>query len=85
LDLPLKKTGLETHTLADQVVVYDSNTNRVHYLNPTAAFVLEFCDGKHGAEDIAVEMREAYTLSADPLDEVRDCLVKLREQELIGQ
>jgi len=40
-DCPQRKEGLEVHTVSDQVVIYESGSDTVHYLNPTAAVVLE--------------------------------------------
>lgn len=79
-----KKQGLEMHAVGDQIVVYEAGTDIVHYLNPSAAMVLEFCDGNHSPTDIAAAMQEAYKLSSCPLGEVDVCLVDLQKSGLIG-
>ena len=74
-----KVDGLEFHIVDDQCLLYHEESDRIHYLNPTAAFVLELCDGTLTAEQIAALVREAYGLPETPLDEVRACLDSLRK------
>ncbi len=81
----LRKTeGLEIHVVGDQCVVYDTAADRIHYLNPTAALVLEFCDGDRSPAEIAALVQEAYGLTATPLDEVSRCLASLKEMAIVG-
>jgi hypothetical protein len=80
----LRKTGeIEMHVVDDQCVVYDAGVDRIHYLNPAAALVLEFCDGNRPAGEIAALLQEAYALPAAPLDEVSRCLCNLKEMGII--
>jgi hypothetical protein len=81
---PQKKAGLEVHTLANQVVIYEIGSDSIHYLNPTAALVLEFCDGDHSPAEIANLVQEAYGLPAAPLLEVTGCLADLKTSGLVG-
>lgn len=46
-------------------VVYDVEQNRFHELNPSAAFLLELCNGKHGAEEIVHIAREIFHDNAE--------------------
>ena len=75
--------GLEVHIVDDQCIVYDTVADRIHYLNPTAALVLEFCDGSRSPAEIAALMQEAYQLTADPVSEVDSCLSSLRKLEIV--
>jgi hypothetical protein len=74
---------LELHVVGNQCVVYDIGADRIHYLNPTAALVLEFCDGNHSPAEIAALVQEAYGLPGAPLDEVSRCLSSLKELEIV--
>jgi hypothetical protein len=77
---PLRKAqNLEIHIVDGQCVVYDTGADRVHYLNPTAALVLELCDGSRSAQQIAALVQEAYALPEAPIGEVNGCLRSLRE------
>jgi hypothetical protein len=80
----LQKTdGLDIHLVEDHCVVYDTIGDRIHYLNPTAALVLELCDGKRPPAEIAALVREAYGLATTPLDEITRCLNSLQEMEIV--
>lgn len=53
-ELPRKrKAGLVVQELADEVLVYDSNSHRAHCLNWTASAVWKHCDGKTTPADMA--------------------------------
>jgi hypothetical protein len=80
---PLRKAqDLEIHIVDGQCVVYDTGADRVHYLNPTAALVLELCDGSRSVQQIAAFVQEAYELPASPIDEVNRCLRSFREMRI---
>jgi hypothetical protein len=81
---PQKKQDLEVHAVGDQIVVYEAGPDLVHYLNPSAAMVLELCDGNHSPTDIAAIMQEAYGLTCSPIGEVNVCLIDLKKTGLIG-
>lgn len=77
---PLRKSqDLEIHIVEGQCVVYDTGADRVHYLNPTAALVLELCDGSRSVPEIAALVQEAYALPETPIDDVSRCLQSLSE------
>jgi hypothetical protein len=82
-DHPRKKEGLEVHPVGDQFVIYETGTDRIHYLNPTAALVLEFCDGDHSPAEIAALVQEAYGLADAPCEEVGSCLGSLKETGIV--
>ena len=63
MDLPQKKSGIEMHEVNGQFVVYESSRDAVHYLNPSAALVLELCDGSHSPDEIAALVGEALRKS----------------------
>jgi hypothetical protein len=82
-DRPRKKEGLEIHAVSGQFVIYEIGSDAIHYLNPTAALVLEFCDGDHSPVEIAGLVQEAYGLPGAPLAEVNGCLADLRTSRLV--
>src|SRR5215204_2416066 len=47
-----RKDGLVIQETAEEVLVYDLNTNKAHCLNQTAAFVWKSCDGVRSIEEI---------------------------------
>jgi hypothetical protein len=55
-----RKEGLVVQEMPDEVLVYDTNTNKAHCLNKTAAFVWKSCDGSHSINDIAGLMQKEF-------------------------
>jgi hypothetical protein len=83
VDHPRKADGIEIHAVGDECAVYETAADRIHYLNPTAALILEFCDGNRSAAEIAALVQEAYGLPDAPLDEVNGCLNNLKETGIV--
>ena len=82
-DHPRARRDLELEEAADGYVVFDEKADRVHYLNHTAALVLELCTGANSAGDIVGLLQRAYDLPEPPEAETRACLEQLREQSLL--
>ena len=61
-----RREGLVVHELPDEVLVYDTETDRAHCLNHTAAFVWQRCDGRKSPSDIARELTERKGAKVDP-------------------
>jgi len=80
---PVRAEGLEAHEVDDGLVVYHSDTDRVHYLNPTAAVVFELCTGDHTDRDIERLVAEAWDLADPPHAEVQACLEQLRSEGVV--
>jgi len=59
-----RKTGLVIQEMAEEVLVYDLETNKAHCLNQTAAAVWKFCDGKNSVSDISKIIADANNTSA---------------------
>jgi hypothetical protein len=83
-DRPKVVPGLEINKVADGYIVYQPSRDRVHYLNHTATIVLELCDGKNSAVDIAGLLRSAYNMPNAPDTEVDACLKQLAGEGLVS-
>ena len=46
--------------MEDGCVVYQPGREQVHFLNKTAALILDLCDGRNDAQDIEALVAEAY-------------------------
>jgi hypothetical protein len=75
--------GLEVNEGRDGLTVYDPATDRVHYLNETAAIVFTLCDGRHSASGIAAFMADAFALDDPPLGKIEACLTMLGGEGLL--
>ncbi len=80
---PTKAEDLEVNEVADGYVVYHPARDRVHYLNHTAALVLEFCTGQNEPAEIVHMLQTAYDLPEPPEEETRECLGQLEDEGLI--
>lgn len=80
---PVRVDGIEVNEVADGFVVYDPERDRVHYLNHTAALLLELCTGEHTEDDLASLLATMYELPTPPAIEVQECLAQLREEGLV--
>jgi len=75
--------GLEVNEVTDGLTVFDPATDRIHYLNATAAIVFTLCDGTHSAAEIARFVAESFELDDPPLGEIEDCLSMLGSERLL--
>jgi hypothetical protein len=82
-DLPTRRDGLEVNDVADGCVVYDAASDRVHYLNGTAAIVFELCTGDISVDEMAAFLQRTFELDAPPREETDACLARLREEGLL--
>jgi len=78
-----RASGIEIRAAPDGIVVYDPARDRLHYLNPTAALLLESCDGTLAAAELPALLATAFDLPAPPTGEVEDCLTTLLDQGLL--
>lgn len=47
-----REKGLVVQEMPNEILVFDTETNKAHCLNETAAFVWKACDGKNSVSDI---------------------------------
>jgi hypothetical protein len=81
---PRRRETLEIVPTGDGFVVYDPERDRVHYLNHTAALVLEFAAGELTETEIAELLQLAYDLPDPPNHAVLSCLALLRQEGLVN-
>jgi hypothetical protein len=70
--------------VSDGYVVYDEKRELVHFLNLTAAAILELCDGERDSEAIAASLQELFGLQTSPRADVETCLASLVSQGLVA-
>ena len=81
---PRRLDGLAITPVEDGFTIYQAERDRLHYLNATGVLVLELCNGRNSADDIATLIREAYDLPESPSAEVRDVVDRLQDEGLIA-
>jgi Coenzyme PQQ synthesis protein D (PqqD) len=82
-DRPVRSDAIDINPVADGYVVYDPATDLVHYLNHTAAMVLELCDGRDTVTEIAAFLAEVFAEVPDVPQAVTDCVGQLRGLGLV--
>lgn len=75
--------NLEVHEVPDGYVVYQTEKDRVHYLNASAAVIFEFCDGQHDADAIVSKVADAYEIGESGHAEIRSALESLIKEGLV--
>jgi hypothetical protein len=80
---PTRIDGLEINEVADGLVVYQADPERVHYLNNTAAVVFELCDGRLTVAEITQQVADTFSLADPPVAEVEACLAELSAKGVV--
>jgi PqqD family protein of HPr-rel-A system len=80
---PQASADLEVNEAPDGLVIYDTQTGQVHYLNPSASAVFALCTGDRDAAAIAREMQSVFGLPEPPSAEVAECLEDLSQRRLV--
>jgi hypothetical protein len=74
---------IEVREVTDGYVAYDPARDRLHYLNATAAMLLEMCDGKLAARELPEIIAAAFRLAEPPTNEIERCIGKLLDEGLL--
>jgi Coenzyme PQQ synthesis protein D (PqqD) len=82
-EYPAANADLDINEAPDGLVIYDLQTNRVHYLNPSASAVFVLCTGDRDAAGVAQELQSLFHLADLPTEEVTRCLDELLQRRLI--
>lgn len=70
-EFPRSRDDVVFRELADDWVLFDPRTRRLHVLNLPAALVWSHCTGEHGVEVIVERVRGAFE-EPPPVDRVRE-------------
>ncbi|HET9338231.1 MAG TPA: PqqD family protein [Casimicrobiaceae bacterium] len=81
---PRRADDLEIRAVPDGYVVYDPSRDRLHFLNGTATFVLECCDGATPVGELPTLFAAAFRLDEDPAAAVAACLERLAAEGLLA-
>jgi Coenzyme PQQ synthesis protein D (PqqD) len=82
-NMPSRVEDIDVVEMADGFAVYHVTRDRVHFVNYTAAIVLELCDGTKTDAEVARVLGRCYDLPQPPGAEVADCLTQFREEGLV--
>ncbi len=81
---PKRAPDLEIHTVTDGYIVHQKEKDRVHYLNTTAALILELCNGEVTESELGSLLKEVYELPDGPAQEIRNILNRFYDEDLVS-
>ena len=79
-----RKEKLVVQETADEVLVYDLETNKAHCLNSTAAFVWKNCNGENSIADLVTNFKNESGKTV-PEDLIWLAIDQLNERNLLAQ
>ena len=72
---PKTRRQLLFREMDDGAVVYEAGTEKVHTLNPSAAYIWALCNGNYNVQQISTQIRRDFaSLDAHPEEEVQNIL-----------
>jgi hypothetical protein len=80
---PRRAADLDISASEDGCIVSRPGQDKIHFLNPTAVFILELCTGENNCEEIAALVKQAYNLTEAPVADVRNTLEQLESDGLL--
>jgi hypothetical protein len=81
--MPVQSEGLEIFPETDGYVVHQPERNKVHFLNHTAVFVLELCNGRHRVGEIENILAASFEMTESPSAVVAKILGQFVEEDLV--
>lgn len=81
-EYPKRRSDVKDRPIEGERVVLDHKENRIHYLNRTASYIWERCNGKSTVTQIAREVAEAF--EADAVTIEPDVAATVRDLEKAG-
>jgi hypothetical protein len=82
-DVLVRADGLDVNEVPDGYVIYQTDADRVHYLNKTAAIVFELCDGERGTNDIVTRVSQMFELEGPTDAAIEACIQSLLKEGLV--
>ncbi len=80
---PKQIAGLDVEETDEGYIIYEPDRDRVHFLNATAALILELCNGENSVVEIADLVQQAFELPDAPMQAVKDVLTQMGDEGLL--
>ena len=81
---PHQRQGLEVRKIDEETVILDTQNERMHNLNSTAAFIFNSVDGARTLEQIWKDLAEGFEISLEVAEQdTRNLVAQLRELKLL--
>ncbi len=84
---PIRNPDITLQDMDDEVLLYSTEAEAVHVLNPTARCIWDLCDGEHTITDIEQSLRASFAIPAehDVAADIRQTLAVLAGKGLLQQ
>ncbi len=85
MNFPKRKSHLVFNKIEDQIVIIDFDSEKqFHQLNETAAFIWNYCDGKHDIVQIENLLFETYDTSKENIkNDLQNILKEFKDSGLL--
>ena len=87
-DRPMKTDRYMVKDLADELLIYDAEGQKIHVLNATMREIYLRCDGHHSVDDLARSLESEFEVDGAPAKkdtiEVLERLIDLKIVSLSG-
>jgi hypothetical protein len=60
---PVRRSGITVKDIGGEALLYSTEEEAIHILNPTAQLIWELCDGEHGLKDIEQAIRASFSVA----------------------
>ena len=81
---PSARADLDVNEVPDGLIIYDGESDRVHYLNHTAALIFCLCTGDNSEATIAEQVGQSFSLDHLPTLETANCLTDFLREGLLN-
>ncbi len=82
--LPMRRADIVRRNVEEELVLFDPENQRAHFLNPTADLIWELCDGARSVENIAEKVTSRFEVApARAMEDVRGTLEEFRRKRLL--
>ncbi len=85
MENPQVRNDITLQDLGDEIMLYDTDGEKVHVLNHTASVIWNLCDGRHSLEEMQQELIQSYPSisESDILADIRTALEDFKEKKLL--
>lgn len=82
---PKRKSDVVAKDIGHEVILYSSQQEGIHILNPTARLIWELCDGEHTLEEMEQTLRANFSISPDynVIEDIQNILDVFDTKELL--
>ena len=84
---PVRKPDISIKDIGGEALLYNTDEEAIHILNPTAQLIWEFCDGTHTVADIEQAIRTNFSVpdGHDVTADIQQTLAVLIDKGLLQE